>query len=278
MTMQSEDQKLRADLCGVGKRMYDKGLIAAADGNISVRTAAGEIYVTPSGACKGEMRPEDIVVTDGRGQKLRGERKPSSELEMHIAVYEARPDVLAVVHAHPPLATGFAAAGVPLSPALLSEIILTLGCVPLTEYATPTTSELPRVIRAYAAHYDGLLLANHGAVTLGKDAWDAYFKMETVEHYAKINLVTKVLGVERPLPLPAVEKLMELKRKAGLRDSDPYCGFGPAASVEAAAAPACAAGTAGMTGTAGTPAGDTITLTRAELVDLVMKAIAAEAR
>ena len=136
------DREIREAIVEVGRRMYAKGLIAAADGNVTVRTPEGEIYVTPSGACKGFLAATDVVVTDLQGRPLRGERRPSSEIEMHTAIYEVRPDVFAVVHAHPPLATGFAAAGVPLSPALLSEIILTLGCVPLTEYATPTTQEL----------------------------------------------------------------------------------------------------------------------------------------
>jgi L-fuculose-phosphate aldolase len=254
-----EDARIRREIVEVGRRMYRKGLIAAADGNVTVRTDKDELYVTPSGACKGDLAPEDVVVTDLAGRKLRGERRPSSEIEMHVAVYQVRPDVKAVVHAHPPLATGFAAAGVPFSPALLSEIVLTLGCVPLAEYATPTTSELAETIKAYASRYDGLLLANHGAVTLGTGPFDAYFKMETVEHYAKINLVTKILGSERPLPGAAVEKLVELRRRAGLGGGDPFCAAVPAAPG------------------AGAGAGASVTLSRDELVDLIVRALEAGA-
>lgn len=246
----TDDQRIRAEIVEVGQRMYRKGLIAAADGNITVRTPDDRIYATPSGACKGDLVPTDMVVTDRRGAVLEGSRKPSSELEMHLAIYDVRPDVFAVVHAHPPLATGFAAAGVPLSPALLSEVVLTLGCVPLTEYATPTTSELADTLRSYARGHDALLLANHGAVALGRTALDAYFKMETLEHYAKINLVTKVLGSERRLPADAVDKLRELRRKAGLADNDPLCSALPPPNH-----------------------GDTLTLTREELVNLIVRVV-----
>ena len=254
---QNRDQELRERIVEVGRRMYDKGLIAAMDGNVSIRTPEGELYVTPSGVCKGTMQASEVVVTDLAGKLVRGTGRPSSEIEMHVAVYAVRPDVFAVVHAHPPLATGFAAAGVPLSPALLSEVVLTLGCVPLMAYATPTTIELALTIREYARRYDAILLANHGAVALGRDALDAFYKMETIEHYAKINLVTKVLGRERPLPDAAVEKLLEIRAQAGLRPTDAYCGAGaPVATPSPAAS-----------------AGETVTLTRAELVELIARVL-----
>jgi len=242
------DREHREQICEIGRRMYDKGMIAAADGNVSIRTEDGRLYITPSGACKGFLEPDEIVTTDLTGAALDAQLRPSSEIDMHVAIYDVRPDVRAVVHAHPPNATGFAASGIPLSPALLSEVVLTLGCVPLTEYATPTTNELAETLRRYAKDYDGLLLANHGAVTLGSDIFDAYYKMDTIEHYAKINLVTKILGSERPLPSAAVEKLMELRQKAGGGSTDPYCNVGPSGS-------------------------ETVTLTTQELVDLIVRVV-----
>ena len=137
------------------------------------------------------MTPDMMVVTDLAGRKISGERNASSELKMHLAVYELRPDVQAVVHAHPPLATGFAVAGIALDKAVLAEVICTLGSIPIADYATPSTAELPAAVARYIKAHDGLLLANHGALTVGSDLYNAYYKMETVEHFAQISLVAR---------------------------------------------------------------------------------------
>ena len=147
------------------------------------------MLTTPKSVSKGFMTPDMMVVVDLDGKKVSGDREASSELMMHLEVYRQRPDVKAVVHAHPPLATGFAVAGMPLDRAVLAEVICTLGSIPIVDYATPSTPELPSAVRQYIKAHDGLLLANHGALTVGPDVYGAYYKMETVEHFAKISLV-----------------------------------------------------------------------------------------
>ena len=139
-----------------------------------------------------------MVVTDLDGNKIAGERKPSSEMQMHLEVYQQRPDIQAVVHAHPPVATAFAVAGIPLDRAVLAEVVTTLGSVPIAEYATPSTKELPEAVRKYVKAHDGMLLANHGALTLGSDVFAAYYKMETIEHFANISFVARMLGRRTP--------------------------------------------------------------------------------
>jgi len=202
----------RNDIVEVGRRLYQKGFIAAADGNVSVRMQDDRILTTPSGRNKGRLDPEDLVVTDMQGRKLYGKLEPSSELEMHLVMYHERSDVGAVVHAHPPNSSGFAVAGIPMDQPLLSEVVLTLGTVPLAEYGTPTTPELALAVRPYA-RFDGILLANHGALTVGGDVFSAYDRMETLEHSAHIYVVARTLGSERPLSDEHVAKLREIRER-----------------------------------------------------------------
>ena len=155
-------ETLRADIVEIGRRMYARGYTASNDGNISVRLGANELLMTPKSVCKGFMTPDMMCVTDLNGKKISGDRDPSSEALMHLEVYRQRPDVNAVVHAHPPTATGFAVAGIPLDRAVLAEVLTTLGSIPLAEYATPSTAELPEAVRKYIKSHDGMLLANHG--------------------------------------------------------------------------------------------------------------------
>ncbi|HZE88818.1 MAG TPA: class II aldolase/adducin family protein [Verrucomicrobiae bacterium] len=211
--MRSEHQ-LRKDICEVGRRLYQKGMIAAADGNISVRMENGHLLVTPSGRNKGRLDEEDLVVTDADGRKLYGKLEPSSEIVMHLVAYRERADVCAVVHAHPPHATGFAVAGVPLDQPLISEVVLTLGTIPLAEYGTPTTPELAAAIEPYVRDHDAILLANHGAMASGRDVFSAYDRMETLEHFAHIWMVARILGEERPLSAENVAKLEAIRRRA----------------------------------------------------------------
>ena len=179
--------------------MYARGYTASNDGNISLRLDDGRLLMTPKSVCKGFMTTEMMCITDLDGKKLAGERDPSSEMQMHLEVYRQRPEARAVVHAHPPIATGFAVAGIPLDRAVLAEVVTTLGSVPIAEYATPSTKELPEAVRKYVKAHDGMLLANHGALTMGADLFSAYYKMETIEHFAKISLVARLLGGERLL-------------------------------------------------------------------------------
>jgi L-fuculose-phosphate aldolase len=216
-------ESLRADIVEIGRRMYARSYTASNDGNISVRIDAGRLLMTPKSVCKGFMTPDMMCVTDLDGKKLQGDRDPSSEMLMHLEVYRQRPDVQAVVHAHPPTATGFAVAGIPLDRAVLAEVLTTLGSIPLAEYATPSTSELPEAVRKYIKAHDGMLLANHGALTVGGDLYSAYYKMETIEHFAKISLVARMLGRENLISREEVMRLQELRGTYGIKAPAPIC-------------------------------------------------------
>jgi L-fuculose-phosphate aldolase len=217
------EESLRADIVEVGRRVYARGYVASNDGNISVRLDGNRLLATPTGVSKGDMTPDMMVVTDLEGRKLSGERTPSTELLMHLEVYRSRPDVQAVVHAHPPLATGFAVAGIPLDRAVLAEVVTTLGSIPIAEYGTPSTPELADAVRTYIKAHDGLLLANHGALTAGKDLFAAYYKMETIEHFARISLVARLLGREHLLSREEVIRLQGLRGTYGIKAPAPIC-------------------------------------------------------
>src|SRR5438067_9596336 len=219
----SAESQLRADVVEVGRRMYARGYTASNDGNISVRLGSDRLLMTPKSVCKGFMTPDMMCVTDLDGRKIQGDRDPSSEMLMHLEVYRQRPDAQAVVHAHPPTATGFAVAGVPLDRAVLAEVVTTLGSIPIAEYATPSTKELPEAVRKYVKAHDGMLLANHGALTLGTDLFSAYYKMETIEHFAKISLVARLLGNENLLAREEVTRLQELRGTYGITAPAPIC-------------------------------------------------------
>jgi L-fuculose-phosphate aldolase len=203
--------------------MYARGYTASNDGNISVRLGADRLLMTPKSVCKGFMTPDMMCITDLDGKKLQGDRDPSSEMLMHLEVYRQRPDAQAVVHAHPPTATGFAVAGIPLDRAVLAEVLTTLGSIPIAEYATPSTRELPEAVRKYIKAHDGMLLANHGALTVGADLFSAYYKMETIEHFAHISLVARILGRENLISRNEVLRLQELRGTYGIKAPAPIC-------------------------------------------------------
>jgi len=205
------ERKLRRDLVRFGRMLHSLGFVAATDGNLSVRMDADRVLVTPTGFSKGMMRPEDMVVVDLHGKKLSGAYNPSSEIVMHLTIYRMRPDVGAVVHAHPCTATGFASAGIALDEPLCSEIVITLGAVPLAPYATTGTMELSDSLRPFIPFHDAILMANHGVVTYGEDLCRAYMRMEAVEHYAKVVLATRQLGSARSLGTHELEKLFEVR-------------------------------------------------------------------
>jgi L-fuculose-phosphate aldolase len=224
----STESSLRADIVEVGRRMYARGYTASNDGNISVRLGADRLLMTPKSVCKGFMTPDMMCVTDLDGKKIQGDRDPSSEMLMHLEVYRQRADVQAVVHAHPPTATGFAVAGIPLNRAVLAEVVTTLGSVPIAAYATPSTTELPAAVRQYIKAHDGMLLANHGALTVGGDLFSAYFKMETIEHFAQISLVARMLGGENLLSREEVMRLQRLRGTYGIAAPAAICDDPPA--------------------------------------------------
>jgi L-fuculose-phosphate aldolase len=218
-----QEEQLRADIVEVGRRLHSRAYVASNDGNISVRLSGDRLLTTPKGVSKGFMTPDMIVATDLEGRKVGGERDPSSELLMHLAVYQNRPEVMAVVHAHPPAATGFAVAGIPLDRAVLAEVVTTLGSIPIVDYGTPSTSELADAVRKYIRAHDGLLLANHGALTIADDVFAAYYKMETIEHFARISLVARLLGGERMLSREEVNRLQDLRGMYGIASPAPIC-------------------------------------------------------
>lgn len=211
----------------IGVRLYERGLIVAAEGNLSVRLPDGRILVTPSGMCKGRMAPDDLVVIDPAGRKLQGQRNASSETLMHLTALNARDDVHACVHAHPPYATAFAVAGIPLADCVLPEVIATLGAVPLTQYATPSTPGVGQSIETYLDKYDAFLLKNHGVLTLGPDLESAFRKMETVERLAQVVHLARSLGKVDTLSCRDVEELFNLTETLHTRfggSETPICG------------------------------------------------------
>jgi L-fuculose-phosphate aldolase len=274
--MDTTHQHLSAQIVEVGRRLYERSYIVAGDGNVSVRTSDGFLLVTPSGKNKGLLTPDMIVKTTLKGEHVEGRLRASSELAMHIAIYEERPDVYAVVHAHPPVGTGFAATGLPLDQALVSEVVLTLGCIPLAEYGTPSTKELPDALRRLCHKHDALLMANHGAVAYGPDLETAFNRMETLEHFARISLVAHLLGGGRPLTPPMIAKLIEVREKGGFMPPEMRCqscsysaelpGFHCEPS-ETTSRPSPA-----TPGLSDEKLNETITLTRRELIDLIDRA------
>ena len=208
--------ELRQDVIEIGKLVFDKGWIAANDGNISVRLDDKRLLCTPTAVCKGMMSVDDLIVCDMEGNKIEGSRERTSEIAMHATIYRMRPDVQSVVHAHPPTATGFACAGRPLNVALLPEVIIGLGSVPLADYGLPGTPALTDGMLPYIPKYDAILMANHGVVSYGKDVHQAYFRMETVEHFARIMFVAEMLGGAKALPREEVRKLFDSRGRYGV--------------------------------------------------------------
>jgi L-fuculose-phosphate aldolase len=210
--MASEHQS-RRDIVQFGQMLHERRFIAACDGNLSVRLDKNRILVTPTGASKGMMKTSDLVIVDTAGRKLKGRREVTTEIGMHILIYRLRPDVGGIVHAHPPTATGFAAAGLALDRPLVCEVVIGLGSIPLAPYGTPGTVELAETLKPLVPQYDAILMANHGVVTYGVELQSAYMKMETVEHFAEITLVTQSLGRQQPLTSENLKKLAAVRSK-----------------------------------------------------------------
>src|SRR5207249_1799496 len=207
------EDELRRQIVEIGGWIHGQGLVSGYDGNISARLDGHRILSTPTAISKGMMQPEDLVIADYEGKKITGRRNVTSELAMHLLIYKRRSDVNAVVHAHPPTATGYAAAGLPLNKALISVVVLSFGCIPLARYGTPGTPELTEALAPLVGSYDAILMANHGVVTYGPDLLRAYFRMETVEHFAKISLVTEILGRQVLLSGSEVDKLLAVRQR-----------------------------------------------------------------
>ena len=257
--MANTEQQYRQDILDVGKLIYQKGWVAANDGNISIRLDERRVLCTCTGVSKGMMTPADLIVCDLEGNKIEGARERTTEIAMHLTIYQMRRDVSAIVHAHPPVATGFAVAGRPLNLALLPEVVVSLGGVPLAEYGLPGTPALADGMRPYIPKYDAILLANHGSVCYGEDVYKAFFKMETVEHFARVTLVAELLGGPRVLSKHEVGKLFEARGRYGVKSQhrmEPGC---PVVAEDAEAAEAASS--------------DRLNLTRNELIALIEEAL-----
>jgi L-fuculose-phosphate aldolase len=221
--MIKSEEVIKNEICEIGKRIYNRGMVASNDGNISVKISENEFLCTPTGVSKGFMTPEYICKVDKDGRVLEANPgyKPSSEIKMHMRVYKERPDVVSVVHAHPMYATGFAIAGIPLTQPIMPEAVITLGSVPIAEYGTPSTDEIPDSISKYLPYYDAVLLENHGALTYGDSLLNAYHKMESVEFYAQLLYIAKQLGGPKELSEEQVQKLYGIRRQFGMTGRHP---------------------------------------------------------
>jgi L-fuculose-phosphate aldolase len=243
--MAKTDQEYRQDIVDIGRLVYQKGWVAANDGNITVRLDTDRIMATPTGVSKGMMHVDDLIIVDMQGNKISGRKERTSEILMHLKIYEMRPDVKSVLHAHPPVATGFATAGRPLNLALLPEVIIGLGCVPLADYGLPGTSALTDPLVPYIPKYDAIMMGNHGAVSYGEDVYKAFFRMETVEHFARISLVAELLGGPTVLPKAEVDKLFDSRTRYGVKaraGAEPGCPVYAEQMPQAAPAPQVTAG------------------------------------
>lgn len=215
--------ELREQICDVCHKMWQLGWVAANDGNVSVKLDDGTFLATPTGISKSFITPERLVHITIDGEILEGfpGDKPSSELKMHLRCYQERDDVGAVVHAHPPTATGFAVAHIDLDRYTMIETVLTLGSVPVTPYGTPSTYEVPDAIAPYLQEHDALLLANHGALTVGADVITAYYRMETLELFAKISLTAHLLGGEKEISPENINRLIDMRTSYGITGRHP---------------------------------------------------------
>ncbi len=197
--MSQDENELRATICEVGKLMYDKGLIAGTEGNLSVRLASGEILITPTGVCKGYMKPEQLALIKPDGRVVSGSAKPSSEFRIHLAAYNLRKEIKAVVHAHPSYANSFAIAGMEVEGDVLPEFRETFGEIPLVPFGEPGSANLAELIGSYLGANHTYLLERHGLVSIGEDLWQAFFRLEMAEHCCKALYLSEQIWTLRDL-------------------------------------------------------------------------------
>lgn len=204
---------IKKAIVDTGRRLYERGMLAGTEGNISVRLDNDRIVLTPSGMAKGRLSPEDVVIVDINGKRLQGNNRASSELLMHLFVYKSRPEIAACVHSHPPYATAFAVAGIPLVEDILPEMVLFIGGIPMTVYAPPGTDAVSKALEPHVETSNAFLLRNHGLLTIGRDLDEAYHRHEMVEHYARIVFLARRLGNVQAIPSEDFKRLDKMRRK-----------------------------------------------------------------
>jgi L-fuculose-phosphate aldolase len=215
--------QVRRDIVNIAKKIYDKDFVAATDGNISARLNGNRLLITASGSCLGELKPDELVFIDFDGNKLSGSGKPTGEVSMHLAVYRERPDIHAVIHAHPPITTGFTVAGRSLAQCIIPEVVLIFGTIPTAEYATISTDEGAEVIKKLIRNHDALVLDRHGTLTAGPNLTTAFQKLEKVEYCARVTLTAFQLGQVKTLSAEELEKLDAVRKKYGFENEIPLC-------------------------------------------------------
>lgn len=237
--------EIRKQMCEIGQRVYNRGMVAANDGNFSVKIGPNEILCTPTGVSKGFMTPNMIckVDLDGNVIKTDGIHKPSSEIKMHLRVYKCRPDVNSVVHAHPMYGTAHAITGIPLNKQIMPEATIFLGEVPIAPYGMPSTPEIPDAIEPYFSAYDAVLLENHGALTWGPDLLGAYFKMESLEFYAQLSYISQMMGGAKEIPDNEVKRLVNLRKEMNVPGKHPCIDGNSGCGSSEVAATTCDAST-----------------------------------
>jgi L-fuculose-phosphate aldolase len=214
--LEDEIKVVAEEVIAIGKRIYEKGFVASNDGNISVRLSGDRVLITPSGVSKGFMHASDMVLTDIQGHIISGSRKPSTEIQMHVTVYQERPDINSVCHAHTPYATAFAVAGLSIDEPALTEVVVSLGAIPLVPFGVTGTPELSDNLRPFLKNHNAFLLANHGALAIGKNLLSAYYNLETLEHTAHILYLAKQLGGAKTFTAEQIEKLIERRDDFGI--------------------------------------------------------------
>jgi L-fuculose-phosphate aldolase len=211
------EYQAKMQIVEVCRLMYNKNFVASNDGNVSAKISDTTLLTTPTGVSKGLVKEDMLVKVDLDGNVLQGDRKPSSEMKMHLRVYRENPNVKAVVHAHPPIATSFSIAGIPLRTPILAEAVVQLGEIPIASYATPGTQEVPDSIAPFCKTHNGVLLANHGALTWGSDVMQAYYRMESLEYYAMVTMYSSsIIGKANELSCEQVDKLLDARTRLGI--------------------------------------------------------------
>ena len=267
------ESQYRSDIIEICKRVHANGWVASNDGNISIKIAPNAVLCTPTGMSKGYLTPDQLVKVDMEGNKIEGELEASSEVKIHLDVYKNKKGINSAVHAHPPYSTAYAVAGIPLDQCVIPEIIVSLGSIPLTEYGTPSTHEIPESIRKHLQDHNAFLMQNHGAFAIGADVYQAYYRMESMELFAKISLLAKTLGNVNNISEADVRKIMEM-RPNWVKEDDGYAGCRIGDKfISGTDKMASAAGNNGN-GNPGTGEDEMITLRKSELVDMVSKIVA----